>query len=76
MQIPGAVQSAAAAGLIVFLMGVIEYLQADVSLMWAPVAVAGLGAIVKAVEVWRAQNTDAIRSIQQPRSGLKRFLLG
>ena len=74
MNIPGFVQSAAAAGLIVFLMGVIEYLQADVSLLWAPVAVAALGAIVKAIETWKP--AEATRSIEQPRSGLSRFLFG
>jgi hypothetical protein len=74
MQIPGFVQSAAAAGLIVFLMALIEYFQADVHLASAPALVFALSALLKAIETWKP--TEATRSIQQPRSGLKRFLLG
>ena len=76
MNIPGFVQSAAAAGLIVFLMALIEYFQADVHLAYAPAIVFALSAFVKAAEVWLVKAETATRSIQQPRSGLVRFLLG
>ena len=75
MNIPGFVQSAAAAGLIVFLMALIEYFQADVHLAYAPALVFALSALLKAIETWKPTET-ATRSIQQPRSGLTRFLFG
>jgi hypothetical protein len=78
MQVPGFLWVAITAGLSAFLVVLQTGIQADVTDYWGPIAIAGVGALLKVVEQWSQQDAPEIgtRSIQQPRSGLTRFLFG
>ena len=75
MNIPGFVYTALIAGLSAFLVVLGAGIELNITEMWGPVAIAAIGAIAKAIETWKPTET-ATRSIQQPRSGLVRFLFG
>ena len=74
MNIPGFVYTAVIAGLSAFLVTLSAGIELNITEMWGPIAIAGVGALLKAIETWKP--TEATRSIQQPRSGLVRFLFG
>lgn len=76
MQLPGFVYTALILGIVAFLQAISTGLQ-SLDELWAPVAVAGVAALLKAVEALRpVEPSTGTRSLEAPRGFWSRFLLG
>lgn len=78
MQVPGFIWTALIAGATTLLLTLQTGISADVTDYWGPVAIAAIGALLKAIETWKQPDDGIVtaRSLQAPRGRLSRFFLG